>query len=140
MNEQSQAFMQPAKTITESVPRLTVDKAFLFLFSVSFGPGFMAINYAYMALDKPWVTGTIIGYLVLAYFLNRISIWMLTDVYKHSRLGSYQEVAYVSSQGNVGYIYLICIIKGLYLILTAAFCMEYIANYLTNLCKLAFVD
>ena len=58
---------------------------------------------------------------------------MLTRVQSYTKLGSYQEVAYSISKGNRGYIFLISIMKVVYLVVTCAYCLQFISNYLTVL-------
>jgi hypothetical protein len=56
---------------------------------------------------------------------------MLTQIQSQTKLGSYQEVAYWISKGNRGYIFLISLMKVVYLVTTCAYCLQFIANYLT---------
>ena len=60
-----------------------------------------------------------------------------TLLYDHD-FGSYQEIAYCISQGNKGYVYLICILKLAFLILTAALCLQYAPNWITQLIVASF--
>ena len=48
-------------------------------------------------------------------------------------MDSYQEVAYNISNSNRGYIFLISAAKFIFLAITAAFSINYTANYLTEL-------
>jgi len=48
-------------------------------------------------------------------------------------MDSYQEVAYNISNSNRGYIFLISAAKFIFLAITAAFAMDYVASYLTEL-------
>ena len=71
---------------------------------------------------------------ILIFFIfNIVTIHMLVDVYTTKTLGSYQEVAYSISRGNRGYIFLISAMKAIYLAITASFCLEFCASYLTTL-------
>jgi len=55
--------------------------------------------------------------------MNHTAIYMLSEVYRLTKLGSYQEVGYVTSKSNPGYIYMISFIKGIYLAVTCAYCI-----------------
>ena len=71
---------------------------------------------------------------ILIFFLfNIVTIHMLVDVSTIKTLGSYQEVAYSISRGNRGYIFLISAMKAIYLAITASFCLEFCASYLTTI-------
>ena len=48
-------------------------------------------------------------------------------------MDSYQEVAYNISNSNRGYIFLISAAKAIFLAITAAFAINYCANYFTEL-------
>ncbi len=80
-----------------------------------------------------YVNVVILFLILLTFFSNWISIWMLTKVQSYTKLGSYQEVAYSISKGNRGYIFLISLMKVIYLVVTCAYCLQFIANYLTVL-------
>jgi len=92
------------------------------------------------ALNSKAVTISIMGVLIGLFLLNWISIVMLTDVYRYSKLGSYQEVAYVISQGNRGYIYLISVMKTMYCVLTASFCLEYCISYISIVIRSIYIN
>ena len=80
-----------------------------------------------------WITvATMIGILIFFLF-NIVTIHMLVDVSTIKTLGSYQEVAYSISRGNRGYIFLISAMKAIYLAITASFCLEFCASYLTTI-------
>mmetsp|Transcript_27469 Transcript_27469/g.19835 ORF Transcript_27469/g.19835 Transcript_27469/m.19835 type:complete len:209 (-) Transcript_27469:1004-1630(-) len=111
----------------------------MLMFAVSFGPSFLTMDLTTQALNSKSVTISIVSVIVALFFLNWISVVMLTDVYRYSKLGSYQEVAYVISQGNRGYIYLISVMKTMYCVLTAAFCLEYCISYTTILIRATYV-
>lgn len=80
-----------------------------------------------------YVNVVILVLIFLTFISNCISIWMLTQVQSYTKLGSYQEVAYSISKGNRGYIFLISLMKVIYLVITCAYCLQFIANYLTVL-------
>ena len=91
------------------------------MFAVSFGPAFIVVD---LTTDNKTVFSVVIvilGLILLTFISNCISIWMLTKVQSYTKLGSYQEVAYNISKGNRGYIFLISLMKVIYLVITCAF-------------------
>ena len=112
--------------------------AFVVLFAISFGPAFVAVDLTVNRNGSDlWITiATMIGILIFFLF-NIVTIHMLVDVYTTKTLGSYQEVAYSISRGNRGYIFLISAMKAIYLAVTASFCLEFCASYLTTLIGVA---
>lgn len=77
------------------------------------------------------VNSILLLFILLTFGSNAVSIWMLTKVQSQTKLSSYQEVAYWISKGNRGYIFLISLMKVIYLVTACAYCMQFIANYLT---------
>ena len=61
---------------------------------------------------------------------------MLNTVYNQKKLGSFQEMAWSTSLGNRGYIFLISAMKVIYLVVTSAYCISFIACFLTGLIQL----
>ena len=124
--------------------RLDTFDAFVVLFAISFGPAFVAVD---LTVNQPGDKGnkevitiaTLIGILIFFLF-NIITIYMLIDVFHTKTLGSYQEVAYSISRGNRGYIFLISAMKAIYLGITASFCLEFCASYLTTIIQFLFMD
>ena len=157
MNEASptrsqQLIPQPVANSNETVPdpdqpimkRLDTFDAFVVLFAISFGPAFVAVdltvNQPDSGKDKELITiATLVGILIFFLF-NIITIYMLIDVFHTKTLGSYQEVAYSISRGNRGYIFLISAMKAIYLGITASFCLEFCASYLTTIIQVLFMD
>jgi len=122
----------PSEEVKE-ITRLDNWQAFLFLFAVSFGPAFIVVDLTTDSQTVFSVVIVILGLILLTFVSNWISIWMLTKVQSYTKLGSYQEVAYSISKGNRGYIFLISLMKVIYLVITCAYCLQFIANYLTVL-------
>ena len=112
--------------------------AFIVLFAISFGPAFVAVDLTVNRNGSDvWITtATMIG-IAIFFLFNIVTIHMLVDVYTTKTLGSYQEVAYSISRGNRGYIFLISAMKAIYLAVTASFCLEFCASYLTTLIGVA---
>jgi hypothetical protein len=97
---------------------------------VSFGPAFIAIDLStsvkeiYSVLF--FVIVAIIGFVFL---MNYTAVYMLTEVYRLTKLGSYQEIAYKISKSNPGYIYMISAIKAIYLVVTCGYCLQFVTSY-----------
>jgi uncharacterized membrane protein len=98
-------------------------QAFLFLFAVSFGPAFIVVDLTTDSQTVFDVNLVVLLLIFLTFLSNAISVWMLTRVQSYTKLGSYQEVAYSISKGNRGYIFLISIMKVVYLVVTCAYCL-----------------
>lgn len=81
--------------------------------------------------------GLVIVFLVF-FIINLFSIEMLNRVYSQKKLGSFQEMAWSTSQGNRGYIFLISAMKVIYLVVTSAYCISFVASFLTGLVGLIF--
>ena len=109
------------------------------LFSIAFGPTFIALNIQVNYIEKEqlsdmtYVNSIVLGIICFFWILNTLSIMMLNHCYRHKRLGSFQEMAWSTSQGNRGYIFLISAMKIAYLCVTSAYCISFIACYLTSL-------
>jgi hypothetical protein len=85
-----------------------------------------------------WInTGVIVVFLVFA-AINFFSIRMLNHVYSSKKLGSFQEMAWSTSSGNRGYIFLISAMKVIYLCVTSSYCISFIATFLTGVVQ-AFI-
>ena len=82
-----------------------------------------------------WVTAFIF-IVALSSFFNYITLKILNRVASVKQMDSFQEVAYNISNGNRGYIFLISAAKFIFLTVTAAFAINYCANYLASLCLL----
>lgn len=97
---------------------------------MSFGPAFIAIDLStsvkeiYSVLF--FVIVAIIGFVFL---MNYTAVYMLTEVYRLTKLGSYQEIAYKISKSNPGYIYMISAIKAIYLVVTCGYCLQFVTSY-----------
>ena len=123
--------------------RLDFGDAFLVLFAISFGPAFVAVDLTVNQNDgdgKEYITIATIAGILLFFLFNIVTIYMLVDVYTTKSLGSYQEVAYSISRGNRGYIFLISAMKAIYLGITASFCLEFCASYLTTILQFALMN
>jgi len=119
---------------TKEVKRFDNWQAFIFLFAVSFGPAFIVVDLSTNnGGGKAFYIVNIVFliFIFLTFISNSISVWMLTKVQSYTKLGSYQEVAYSISKGNRGYIFLVSLMKVVYLVTTCAYCLQFIANYLT---------
>ena len=81
--------------------------------------------------------GLVIVFLVF-FIINLFSIEMLNRVYSQKKLGSFQEMAWSTSQGNRGYIFLISAMQVIYLVVTSAYCISFVASFLTGLVGLIF--
>ncbi len=64
---------------------------------------------------------------------NLITLNILNQVASVKQMDSFQEVAYNISNSNRGYIFLISAAKFIFLTVTAAFAVNYCANYLASL-------
>ena len=71
---------------------------------------------------------------------NWITLSILNRVASVKQMDSYQEVAYNISNSNRGYIFLISAAKFIFLAITAAFSLDYTANYLAQLSLLGRTD
>ena len=101
---------------------------------MAFGPAFIIVDLLTQSPKTFFTVNSILMvFIVLTFVSNTISVRMLTTIQNHRQLGCYQEVAYWISKGNRGYIFLISILKLIYLITTCAYCFQYIANYMTSL-------
>ena len=98
--------------------------AFFFLFAVSFGPAFIAIDLSTSVQEIKTSIFFVIFFIVVAvYLMNQTTVYMLSEVYRLTKLGSYQELGYKTSKSNPGYIYMISAIKAVYLAVTCAYCI-----------------
>lgn len=105
-------------------------EAFFFLFAASFGPAFIAIDLSTSVTEiQTGLFFAIVGIIVFVFFLNQIAVYMLTEVYRIEKLGSYQELGYKISKSNPGYIYMISAIKACYLVVTCAYCLQFVTFY-----------
>ena len=111
---------------TKEITRFDNNQAFIFLTAVSFGPAFIVVDLATTdSADRGFfiINSILLLFILLTFTSNTISIWMLTRVQSITKLSSYQEVAYWISKGNRGYIFLISIMKVIYLVTACAFCL-----------------
>ncbi len=108
------------------VTRFDNKQAFIFLFALSFGPAFIVVDLTTEGSGSRafYIANCILlTFIVLTFISNTVSVWMLTRIQSHTKLGSYQEVAYWISKGNRGYIFLISLMKVIYLVTTCAYCL-----------------
>jgi hypothetical protein len=107
------------------------------LFSLSFGPTFIALSisevYTVNSAPITFVNLGLVAVFLVFFVINFFSIQMLNRVYSQKKLGSFQEMAWSTSQGNRGYIFLISAMKVIYLVVTSAYCISFIACFLTGL-------
>ena len=109
-------------------------EAFYFLFAVSFGPAFIAIDLSTSVTEiKTGIFFVIFLIILLVYLMNQTAVYMLSEVYRITKLGSYQEIGYKTSKSNPGYIYMISIIKSVYLAVTCAYCIQFVTSYPVSL-------
>ena len=78
--------------------------------------------------------------MVCSAVFNWITLSILNRVASVKQMDSYQEVAYNISNSNRGYIFLISAAKFIFLAITAAFSLDYTANYLAQLSLLGRTD
>lgn len=114
----------------------------MILFSIAFGPTFIAltITEVFTVNSQPLqqVNGYVLLVIAVFFIINFFSIQMLNTVYNQKKLGSFQEMAWSTSLGNRGYIFLISAMKVIYLVVTSAYCISFIACFLTGLIQLTF--
>ena len=65
----------------------------------------------------------IVAIIVFVFLMNFTAVYMLSEVYRLTKLGSYQEIGYKISKSNPGYIYIISAIKAIYLVVTCGYCL-----------------
>ena len=80
-----------------------------------------------------YVNSSLCVIIVIFWLFNSVSLYFLNHCYENKKMGSFQEMAWSSSQGNRGYIFLISAMKIAYLSVTSAYCISFIACYLTSL-------
>ena len=71
--------------------------------------------------------------ITLSGVFNLVTLNILNHVGAYKQMDSYQEVAYNISNSNRGYIFLISAAKAIFLVVTAAYGINYCANYLTEM-------
>ena len=98
--------------------------AIFILFSIAFGPAYLAVN---LLQTNSSVNAVMVCIVLFLFLCNALSITMLNSSYKANKLGSFQEMAYNTSHGNRGYIFLISAMKVAYLCMTSAYCLSFIA-------------
>lgn len=81
----------------------------------------------------------VLGVFIIFCGINMCSIIMLNVAYKTKQLGSFQEMAWSTSSNNRGYIFLISAMKVIYLVITSAYCISFIAIYFTSIVQCLFV-
>jgi hypothetical protein len=105
-------------------------EAFFFLFAVSFGPAFIAIDLSTSVTDiQTSLFFVIVAIIVFVFLMNFTAVYMLSEVYRLTKLGSYQEIGYKISKSNPGYIYMISAIKAIYLVVTCGYCLQFVTSY-----------
>jgi hypothetical protein len=70
-----------------------------------------------------------VGIILLVFLMNQTAVFMLSEVYRLTKLGSYQEIGYKVSKSNPGYIYMISAIKAIYLVVTCGYCLQFVTSY-----------
>jgi hypothetical protein len=105
--------------------------AFMILLVISFAQSFIFpdgfMQSTLMAEDPRWICLILVSILVVATFCNWVTLGQLNMIAPAIRQNSYQEVAYMISKGNRGYIFLISAQKTILLCMAAAFSIDYIA-------------
>ena len=111
--------------------------ATLLLFVISFAPSFIIPNFftaTSVMKDHPHsIVWVLIGISFIAFLFNWITLSLLNTIAPDMRQYSYQEVAYMISKGNRGYIFLISAAKFFLLSMSTAFALDYIACTIANL-------
>ena len=122
--------------------RLDTRQAFIYLFAASFTPAFIVVDLATQTGGRAFYTvnGIMLAFILLTCASNQVGVNVLTRIQNHKSLGCYQEVAYWVSKGNRGYIYLISVMKVVYLVTVAGYCLQFVANYLTVLTLIPIVN
>lgn len=110
--------------------------AVMILFSIAFGPTFIALNINETFTVNTDAISDVNGWLLVVFAvffaINFFSIQMLNQVYSSKKLGSFQEMAWSTSNGNRGYIFLISAMKVVYLVATSAYCISFCASFLAG--------
>ena len=116
--------------------RLDNGEALVFMFTIAMMPGYV-IPARFQLDDRScgsaWLI-TFILIIVCSALFNYITLNILNRVADVKQMESYQEVAYNISNSNRGYIFLISAAKFILLAVTAAYAINYCANYATLLC------
>lgn len=111
--------------------------ALMMLFCIAFGPTFIALNMTETFASNSDAVSTInVGIIIVIgvfFLINLFSIMMLNAVYNHKKLGSFQEMAWSTSSGNRGYIFLISAMKVIYLVATSAYCISFVASFFAGI-------
>ena len=120
----------------ESVERrLDNWQALIILFTVAMLPSY--VQPAELQLNQQNCTSSwlliFIMLVVVSAGFNWITLSILNRVASVKQMDSFQEVAYNISNSNRGYIFLISAAKFIFLAITAAFSINYSANYLAQL-------
>ena len=74
-----------------------------------------------------------VGILLLMAALNAFATHILVTVRWKLGLGSFQEIVYISSQQNRGYIFLVSLMKAVFFVLISGLCLQLVGNYMTSL-------
>ena len=105
----------------------------IILFTVALLPSY--VQPAQLQLNKQDCTNKWLWIFILIVSFSAIFNWItlsiLNRVASVKQMDSYQEVAYNISNSNRGYIFLISAAKFIFMAITAAFSIDYTANYLT---------
>lgn len=111
-------------------------QAFCILFSISFGPSFIALNLSVGPTVDPVADVVVISIIAIVFVLNYMSVDMLTKVQTRTNMTSYQEIAYTISKGNRGYVYLVSLLKASYLVVTCAYSLQFCVVYPLSLIQI----
>lgn len=109
------------------------------LFSAALLPSYLLtepLNFNTTKCGTNWLI-TFVVIICFSAFFNLITLNILNRVGSFKQMDSYQEVAYNISNSNRGYIFLISAAKAIFFAVTAAFAINYNANYLTELVVIA---
>jgi hypothetical protein len=111
-------------------------QAFCILFSISFGPTFIALNLTVGSSVDPWAFVIVVSIIAIVFVLNYMSVDMLSKIQSRTNMTSYQEIAYTVSKSNRGYVYLVSLLKATYLVVTCAYSLQFCAVYPLSLIQI----
>lgn len=129
--------MRELTTVTSS---LDFWPALMLLLSIAFGPTYIALTvveiYSINSNPVNKINGGVLIVFAIFFLINAFSIGMLNRVYSSKKLGSFQEMAWSTSNGNRGYIFLISAMKVIYLVTTSAYCISFVACFFTGIVQM----
>lgn len=128
------------KELTTVTGNLDFWPGLMILLSIAFGPTFIALSlteiFTINSAPMTSINSGVVAVFIIFFFINFFSIRMLNRVYSSKKLGSFQEMAWSTSSGNRGYIFLISAMKVIYLCVTSSYCFSFIASFLTGIVQM----